>query len=123
DHKDRNTHFVTERRGYEDYNPNYFKPYDSWDESGRIEYVGYGYESNQQAIVDVIHLHRQTEGLSAEEARAKRQEIIGRWEQIGARALPRQALVGVAVNEAVRLSVDNASRFVAFDQKLYPHLQ
>ncbi|MGB9598054.1 MAG: Gfo/Idh/MocA family protein, partial [Candidatus Poribacteria bacterium] len=31
DHKDRNLHFVTQKKGYEDFNPNFFKGYNDWD--------------------------------------------------------------------------------------------
>ena len=31
------------------------------------------------------------------------------------RGLPRQALIGVAINNAVRMSVDNGRKFVKFD--------
>ncbi len=36
------------------------------------------------------------------------------------RALPSQALVGTAINEAVRLSIANDSAYVAFDDDLTP---
>jgi hypothetical protein len=39
------------------------------------------------------------------------------------RPLPQQALIGTAVNEAVRLSVTRGSRFVVFDKKMYPKLE
>jgi len=121
DHKYRNLHFLTEQGGFDQYNPNFFKSYDSWDDDG-VEHVGYGYESNSQGIADVIYLHSQTDGLSEEEAKAKRKEILAAWEANGCRALPRHALIGVAVNEAVRLSVDNGSCFVTFDEKMHPQL-
>ncbi len=38
------------------------------------------------------------------------------------RALPEQALVGTAVNEAVRLSVESGSRFVEFTPAIHPRL-
>jgi hypothetical protein len=38
------------------------------------------------------------------------------------RPLPNQALVGTAINEAVRLSFSNGSRWVEFDKELYPRL-
>jgi len=122
DHKNRNLHFLTEDGGFDQYNPNFFKSFDSWDDDEGVEHVGYGYESNAQGIDDVIYLRRQTEGLSEDDAKAKRAEIMARWEQNGCRALPRHALIGVAVNEAVRMSVDNGSRFVTFDENMSPHL-
>ncbi|HIE51255.1 MAG TPA: Gfo/Idh/MocA family oxidoreductase, partial [Armatimonadetes bacterium] len=122
DHKYRNLHFLTEEGGFDQYNPNFFKPYDSWDEEGEVEYVGYGYESNRQAIDDVLLLKRETSGLPPEEALKRRKEIISKWERLATRALPCHALIGVAINEAVRLSVDNGSRFVGFDEQMYPYL-
>ena len=34
DHKDRNTHFATEEEGFDEYNPNFYKQYDSFDFPG-----------------------------------------------------------------------------------------
>jgi len=123
DHKFRNLYFLTEEGGFDHYNPNFFKAYDSWEEEGGVEYVGYGYESNSQAIDDVIFLHKKTEGLPPEKAAQKRAQIIGRWEKIGTRALPIHALTGVAVNEAVRLSVENGSQYVVFKDDMSPKLE
>ena len=36
--------------------------------------------------------------------------------------LPQQAVVGTAIAEAVRLSIDHNNRAVAFDELLYPVL-
>ena len=121
DHADRNCYFVTDKDGFEHYNPNYMKPYDSWVPGESVDWTGYGYESNAQGLHDVQHLLSETEGLSDTDARKRRREIISAWEENGCRALPRQALVGVAINEAARISVDNGSRFVTLDEKLYPH--
>ena len=123
DHANRNTYFVTDDSGFEHYNPNFMKPYDSWNPGEKVDYTGYGYESNAQGVYDVQRLLRETDGLSKEAAFKKRREMIAAWEKNGCRALPDQALIGVAINEAVRLSVDNGGRAVTFDEKLYPHLQ
>ncbi len=120
DHKDRNCRFVTERYGYEDYNPNFFKAFDSWEPGAGVDYQGYGYRSIAQGIEDIRYIRAETAGLDPEEAVARRREIL---EAIGpGRALPEQALIGVAVNEAVRLSVENGSRFVEFGEGMYPRL-
>jgi hypothetical protein len=123
DHADRNCHFVTDDKGYENFNPNFMKPYDDWNDTGKTDWQGYGFESNAQGIYDVQYLHRATEGLSKEAARKKREEILAGWNANACRALPREAMIGVAVNEAVRISVDNGSKFVKFDAKLYPSLE
>jgi len=120
DHADRNCYFVTDEGGFEHYNPNFMKPFDDWDDGGGTDWTGYGYESNSRGILDVQRLLRATEGKSPEQKAAIRREMIGEWEQNGLRALPSHALVGVAINEAVRLSVDNGSRFVTFDDELHP---
>lgn len=120
DHKDRNLHFVTQKLGFEHYNPNFFKDYDSWQLAEEREYVGYGYESIKQGLDDVGMIEQATLGLSEEEAHKKRKEIIHKLEET--RPLPRQALIGVAVNEAVRLSIDNNNAFVGFDEKMNPVL-
>jgi predicted dehydrogenase len=116
DHKDRHTDFCTTARGYEHYNPNFMKPYCDWEDLDEDLWVGYGYDSIAYAIADIAALNRQTEGLGEAAALKKRQQILAGWEQT--RALPNQALVGVAINEAVRLSIDNDSRYVSFDKDL-----
>jgi len=123
DHANRNCYFVTDEGGFEHYNPNFMKPYDDWDEDGKTDWTGYGYESNSQGILDVKRLLEATEGRSEQERAIIRKEMLQKWEESGLRALPCHALVGVAINEAVRLSVDNGSKFVAFDERLYPHLE
>jgi hypothetical protein len=123
DHANRNTVFVTDEKGYENYNPNFMKPYDDWNDTGKADWTGYGYESNAQGIYDVQYLWRATQGLDPAAARRKREETLAAWEANGGRALPRHAMIGVAINEAVRLSVDNGSKFVTIDDKLYPHLE
>ncbi|MCI0422924.1 MAG: Gfo/Idh/MocA family oxidoreductase [Acidobacteria bacterium] len=120
DHKARNCHFVTQKHGYEDYNPNFFKTFDSWDPSEAIDVAGYGYLSIVQGIDDVLHLFRRTAGLAELEAFRKRQELLQSWEP--KRALPGQALIGTAVNEAVRLSLANGSKYVGFDENLFPRV-
>jgi len=121
DHKDRNLHFVTQEGGYEHYNPNFFKEYDDWDADGEIQYVGYGYDSIVQGLNDVRNIDRACGGLKGPERLERRRELIAAL--ASTRPLPSQALIGTAVNEAVRLSVDNGSRFVAFDEKFYPYLE
>ena len=120
DHKDRNCHFVTQLRGYEDYNPNFFKTFDSWDPEARIEVAGYGYESIAQGIDDILNLYEETAGLSESDALNRRKQLILSLESH--RALPAQAMVGTAVNEAVRLSISCQSRYVSFDSEMYPVL-
>ncbi len=123
DHADRNCYFVTDEGGYEHYNPNFMKPYDSWEPGEEVDWTGYGYESCSQGFRDVQFLLHQTEGMSEQDARSRRREIVASWRENGCRALPRQALVAVAINEAARLSVDSGGKFVTFDEKLFPRLQ
>jgi len=122
DHKDRHLNFETDDKGFEQFNPNFFKAYDSWDSEDGVEHVGYGYESNSQPLEDVLKLKAATDGMSPEEAVAKRQEMIAAWTELNTRALPENALIGVAINEAVRISVDNGSRFVEFGEGMQPRL-
>ncbi len=120
DHKDRNCRFLTEGGGYEDYNPNFFKAFDSWDASAEVDYQGYGYRSIAQGIEDIRYIRAETAGLPAPRSLARRREIL---EALGPkRALPEQALVGTAVNEAVRLSVEHGSRFIEFADGMRPRL-
>jgi len=123
DHADRNLYFVTDDKGFEHYNPNFMKPYDDWDAPDGIDWTGYGFESNSQGILDVRRMLSAAEGKPKAEQLEIRRRMIEEWEAGGLRCMPRHALVGVAVNEAVRLSVDNGSRFVTFDEKMYPILE
>ena len=112
DHKDRNLHFVTQKRGYEDYNPNFYKCYNDWDNPQEVEWVGYGYDSIKQGLDDIRHIEGKDQSLEA------RREMIMKLEQI--RALPNQALIGTAINEAVRLSIANQNGYVIFDDEMRP---
>ena len=123
DHADRNLYFVTDDKGFEHYNPNFMKPYDDWDAPDGIDWTGYGFESNSQGILDVRRMLSAAEGEPKAQQLEIRRRMIEEWEAGGLRCMPRHALIGVAVNEAVRLSVDNGSRFVTFDEKMYPILE
>jgi predicted dehydrogenase len=121
DHKDRGLHFVTQEHGFEHFNPNFYRAYDSFDGGGRVEYVGYGYDSIVQGIDDIRAIQEFTREMGPAAALARRREMIAQLEEL--RALPSQALIGTAVIEGVRLSVQNGSRFVAFDDRMQPRLQ
>ncbi len=116
DHKIRNTHFVTDEKGYEEYNPNFFKQYDSWDFPGEEDNVGYGYDSIVQGINDIRRLTNATAGMSGQEALSARKSMLKEMGET--RGLPRQALVGVAINNAVRMSADAGGKFVVFDDNM-----
>jgi D-galacturonate reductase len=120
DHKARNCHFVTQKNGYEDYNPNFFKTFDSWDTDTDLDVAGYGYESIVQGIRDIAWLYRETSTLSEEAALQKRRRLIRSLEP--KRALPSQALIGTSVSEAVRLSIAHQSCYVSFDREMYPQI-
>lgn len=116
DHKNRNTHFVSDEKGYEDYNPNFYKQYDSWDFPGEVDNIGYGYDSIVQGIRDITRISEATAGKSDKEALIIRKEMLKEMEDT--RGLPRQALIGVAVNNAVRMSADAGGKFVKFDENM-----
>jgi len=120
DHADRNCYFATDEGGFEHYNPNFMKPFDDWDEPGTTDWQGYGYESNSMGILDKVKILAATAGKSDEEKAAARKALLEQWNATGCRAMPREALVGVAINEAVRLSVDAGGQFYTFDEDLYP---
>jgi len=120
DHKFRNLHLLSDEGGFQQINPNFFQAYDGWGEDD-VEYVGYGYESIARWLGDILELHLATAGLSEEEALTYRARRLAEWER-GQRPLPRQALIGVAVNEAVRLSLANGSAYVLFDEGMRPRL-
>ncbi len=121
DHKDRNLHFVTQKYGYEDYNPNFYKCYNDWDDPQEIEWVGYGYDSIKQGLDDARQIAEKVLSLPADKIVAARREIIAELKKT--RALPNQALIGTAINDAVRLSIANDNRYVAFDDRMYPVLK
>lgn len=113
------------KREYGDYvfhsmllNPNFFKAYDDWDAPGRVQYVGYGYDSIVQGLDDIRRIELETAGMGQADALRVRREIIARLEPT--RPLPNQALIGTAINEAVRLSIAKQSAYVAFDEQFYP---
>lgn len=120
DHKDRNLHFVTQAGGFEHYNPNFFKGYDSFDSPDEVEWVGYGYDSLVQGLDDIRRIVRASMDMDEADARRTRQQMIAGLEPI--RPLPNQALIGTAVNEAVRLSLGNGGRYVAFGEDMTPRL-
>ncbi len=119
DHKDRKLHFVTQDKGFEHFNPNFFKQYEPWDGEG-TEYVGYGYDSVMQGVHDARRILRETEGMDAAQALQVRRGMLA--ELAKKRPLPQQAVVGTAIAEAVRLSIDHSNRAVTFDELLYPVL-
>lgn len=116
DHKNRNTHFVSDEKGFEEFNPNFYKQYDSWDYPGEDEHVGYGYDSIVQGINDVRRIFTATRGKSEQEAYNIRKKLLKDMEET--RGLPRQALIGVAINNAVRMSADAGGKFVLFDENM-----
>ena len=120
DHKNRNLFFCTQQAGFEHYNPNFFKTYDDWDRPGAVEYVGYGYDSIVQGLDDIRRIETATAGLDQGAALEARRRLLAELEPL--RPLPNQALVGTAINEAVRLSIANASAWVGFDDEFSPHL-
>jgi predicted dehydrogenase len=121
DHKFRNLHILTDDEGFQQINPNFFKHYDSWEEGADVEYVGYGLESISRWLHDIHQLHVETEGMSEAAALAHRARRLAEWEA-GQRPLPRQALIGVAVNEAVRMSLERGNAYIQFDGDWYPKL-
>ena len=117
-HADRNCNFVTTKGGTETYNPYFFKPFPDWDEPEKAEWAGYGADSIIQPINDILKIHEGTRGLPEEEVKAARLKMLDGLKKI--RPLPEQALMGTAVNEAVRLSIANASSAVTFDGSMIP---
>ncbi|MFH0963400.1 MAG: Gfo/Idh/MocA family oxidoreductase [Planctomycetota bacterium] len=119
DHKDRNLSIVSDARGFQHVNPNFFQGYDSFDDG--TEYVGYGYDSILQGLNDVRRIASETADLPPAKALARRKALLARWAT--SRALPEQALIGTAVIEGVRLSLSKGGRFVAFDERWNPRLE
>lgn len=116
DHKDRNTYFCTQAGKFEHFNPNFFKGHCDWNDPGKVEWVGYGYDSIKQPLDDVRGIHAATAGMDEAAALAKRKEMIAALEPV--RPLPDQALIGTAINEAVRMSFENESAYVHFGEDM-----
>ena len=119
DNADRNANFVTTGGGFERFNPSFFKPFVDWDNPDDTEYRGYGADSICQGINDCIEMFRATEGMDELQAKHMRTEMIQRWGKT--RPVPSQALIGTAVNEAVKLSISLGGKSVTFDGNFYPH--
>ena len=117
DHADRNCYFATDEEGFKHYNPNFVKPFDDWNEEGVTDWRGYGIESNSRGILDVQYLTEQTAGLAPAAAVKKRKQILADWVKMNTRALPENAMVGVAVNNAARMSFDAGGKFVTIDDQ------
>ena len=83
--------------------------------------MGYGFESISRWLRDIHTLHLETDGLSEAAALAHRAKTLAKWEA-GQRPLPRQALIGGAVNDAVRMSLANNNAYVKFDENWVPSL-
>jgi predicted dehydrogenase len=120
DHKNRNLFFCTQEGGFEHYNPNFFKAYDDWDAPGEVQHVGYGYDSIVQGLDDIRRIEMATAGMEEAAALDARRRLIAELEPV--RPLPNQALIGTAINEAVRLSIAQGSAWVGFDEGFYPRL-
>jgi len=58
--------------------------------------------------------------MSEDESLAARRQILSKLGTT--RALPNQALIGTAINDAVRLSIANENGYVTFDDRMYPVL-
>jgi predicted dehydrogenase len=113
DHADRNSNFVSQSGGFQRYNPHFLKPYNDWDTPSETVWIGYGGDSVTQPIDDVRKL--------CSVSTAERKKLIEGYEKT--RPLPTQAMIGTAVNEAFRLSVQNGSKWVTFDKDMYPKLE
>ncbi len=117
-HADRNCNFVTSDGGTETYNPYFFKPFPDWDDPERDDWDGYGADSLIQPIDDLLMIHKRTKGQPKDEAKRVRQRILDELRKT--RPLPEQAIIGTAVNEAVRMSIANGSVPVGFSEDLSP---
>src|SRR5262249_37936901 len=111
-------HCGHQKNNHENYNPNYFKTPNSAKPDDEFDVRGYGYGSIAQGLQDVAYLYQETSSLDVNEAHLKRKQILRMLDP--KRALPSQALIGTAVNEAVRLSVANNSCYVSFDRRMNP---
>jgi len=119
DNANRNSNFSTTKDGYELFNPYFFKPYLDWNSFEDTEYAGYGADSIVQAIDDCIKITEQTKNLNKDLAFEKRQKLLSEFEKT--RPLPNQAIIGVSVIEAGKMSMIKEGKPVFLDDKLFPH--
>ncbi len=122
DHKFRNLHILTEDEGFQQINPNFFKHYNSWEEDDDIEYVGYGFESISRWLRDIQRSCMSRPTACRRQTRSPIATSSSSHWEAGQRPLPRQALIGVAVNDAVRMSLANNNAYVSFDENWTPGL-
>jgi len=107
DHKDRGTSLCTDEAGFQHINPNFFRGYLD-PATGKTRCEGYGYDSIVQFLRDVDEIRRGEKTPADFEG--------------GKRPTARDSLVGTAINEAVRLSLEHNSAWVSFDPGLMPRL-
>ena len=75
----------------EDYNPNFFKSYNDWNNPQEIEWVGYGYDSIKQGLDNFRSIEKAVLSILENEKVSARRELIAALK--ATRALPNQALI------------------------------
>ena len=118
DNADRHSNFVTTAKGYERFNPHFFRPFTDWDDPDRDLWEGYGGQSIIQPLDDIARLCERTAGLSGADALVARRAMIEKLALT--RPVPAQALISTAVLEAAMLSLANGGAAVGFDGHLHP---
>ncbi len=105
DHKDRGTTLCTDEGAFEHINPNFFRGYQDPD-TGGVRYEGYGYDAIATFLRDAAEIRA---------GRATPADFEG-----GRRPTATDSLVGTAINEAVRLSLQHDGAWVGFGPDLTP---
>jgi D-galacturonate reductase len=80
-----------------------------------LEPVGYGYRSVKFIVEACIRVEKESEGLPADKALARRQELLSEIDATGIMATPANSRYNELVIEAARMSIMNGGREAAID--------
>lgn len=108
DNADRNSNFCTQSKGYDRFNPYFYKPFNDPDVPQKTVWEGYGIDSVLQPLNDIYLINAAVMGLSPAKALQKRKKMLKTLDAV--RPLPGTAIIGTAVIEAVRKSLAGGNK-------------
>lgn len=89
-------------------NPDYFQLV--WRGGDGLEPVGYGFRSIEYIVKAIARVERESVGLAAKDALAKRRELLAQYDREGLMATPANSAYNELVIEAGRLSITNGAK-------------
>ncbi|MBI3831132.1 MAG: Gfo/Idh/MocA family oxidoreductase [Planctomycetes bacterium] len=89
-------------------NPDYFQLV--WRGGDGLEPVGYGFRSIEYIVKAICRVERESAGLAAKDALAKRRELLAQYDREGLMATPANSAYNELVIEAGRLSITNGAK-------------